>query len=652
MGNMQAADLFRSNVGGTIGTANSGQDYAITGQEIADGVVALAVDGVYATIASLGTAAFLASTAFATAAQGALADSALQDASAFATAAQGVLADSAVQPAALTPYALSADVYTQTETDAAIAALVDTAPGTLDTLNELAAALGDDPNFATTVSNQIGLKLDTSAYTAADVLAKLLTVDGASSGLDADLLDGQHGAYYLAWSNITGAPDFASLYAASSHSHAIGDITGLQTALDNAGQVPIDSPNFTGNPTAPTQAANDNSTKLATTGYVDTALGSLPGGGATNLSGLSDVTVTSPSEGDILRRNGTEFVNTTLQESDIPSLPTSKLTSGTLDDARVAESNVTQHESALTVAESQVTGLTAALAAKLDAAGYTAADVLAKLLTVDGSGTGLDADTVDGIQAAAIALLDSPNFSGTPTVPTPSSGDNSTKAASTAYVDAAVSALIDGAPGLLNTINEIAAAIGDDANFATTMTNALALKLDTSTYTAADILAKLLTVDGAGSGLDADLFDGLESAAFAMLASPALTGTPTAPTAAAATNTTQLATTAFVVTEIMSYLQGKVARTASFTFVANGKREPIDTATTGALTGTLPASPALGTEVSFIDLVDNFGTATFTVGRNGEKIEGLEEDMTVTTNGQFATIRFIGGTVGWKVRPI
>lgn len=75
-------------------------------------------------------------------------------------------------------------------TDTAIANLVDTAPSTLDTLNELAAALGDDPNFATTISTQIGLKLDAADYTAADVLAKLVTVDGTGSGLDADTLDG------------------------------------------------------------------------------------------------------------------------------------------------------------------------------------------------------------------------------------------------------------------------------------------------------------------------------------------------------------------------------------------------------------------------------------------------------------------------------
>jgi hypothetical protein len=47
-------------------------------------------------------------------------------------------------------------------------------------------------------------KLDTSAYTAADVLTKIKTVDGATSGLDADLLDAQEGTYYLARANHTG----------------------------------------------------------------------------------------------------------------------------------------------------------------------------------------------------------------------------------------------------------------------------------------------------------------------------------------------------------------------------------------------------------------------------------------------------------------
>ena len=53
-----------------------------------------------------------------------------------------------------------AGLATESYVDTKVASMVDSAPETLDTLNELAAALGDDPNFATTVANQIGNKVD------------------------------------------------------------------------------------------------------------------------------------------------------------------------------------------------------------------------------------------------------------------------------------------------------------------------------------------------------------------------------------------------------------------------------------------------------------------------------------------------------------
>lgn len=96
-------------------------------------------------------------------------------------------------------------------TDTAIANLVDSSPAALDTLNELAAALGDDPNFATTVSTQIGLKLDSASFTGANILANLVSVDGTGSGLDADLLDGQQGSYYLDYNNFTNTPSIPQL---------------------------------------------------------------------------------------------------------------------------------------------------------------------------------------------------------------------------------------------------------------------------------------------------------------------------------------------------------------------------------------------------------------------------------------------------------
>ncbi|HCU2287608.1 TPA: phage tail protein [Escherichia coli] len=106
------------------------------------------------------------------------------------------------------------------------------------------------------------------------------------------------------------------------------------------------------------------------------------------------------------------------------------------------------------------------------------------------------------------APKESPTFTGTPKAPTPAAGNNTTQVATTAFVQAALTALINGAPATLDTLKELAAAINNDPKFSTTINNALALK--------------------------------------APLSSPALTGTPTAPTAAQSVNNTQIATTAFV----------------------------------------------------------------------------------------------------------
>ncbi|HHN8223262.1 TPA: tail fiber protein [Escherichia coli] len=116
------------------------------------------------------------------------------------------------------------------------------------------------------------------------------------------------------------------------------------------------------------------------------------------------------------------------------------------------------------------------------------------------------------------APIESPSLTGTPTAPTAAQGTNSTQIANTAFVKAAITALINGAPGTLDTLKEIAAAINNDPNFSTTINNALALK--------------------------------------APLASPALTGIPTAPTAAQGTNNTQIANTAFVKAAITALING------------------------------------------------------------------------------------------------
>ena len=78
---------------------------------------------------------------------------------------------------------------------------------------------------------------------------------------------------------------------------------------------------------------------------------------------------------------------------------------------------------------------------------------------------------------ATKAPLASPTLTGTPAAPTAAAGTNTTQIATTAFVTGAISDLTDSAPGALDTLNELAAALGDDADFSTTVTNSIADKL-------------------------------------------------------------------------------------------------------------------------------------------------------------------------------
>ena len=74
------------------------------------------------------------------------------------------------------------------------------------------------------------------------------------------------------------------------------------------------------------------------------------------------------------------------------------------------------------------------------------------------------------------ATIASPDLTGVPTAPTATAGNNTTQIATTAFVSGAVSDLVASAPGALNTLNELAVALGNDANFSTSITNSIATK--------------------------------------------------------------------------------------------------------------------------------------------------------------------------------
>lgn len=137
---------------------------------------------------------------------------------------------------------------------------------------------------------------------------------------------------------------------------------------------------------------------------------------------------------------------------------------------------------------------------------------------------------------------------------------------------------------------------------------------------ATDILAKIKTVDGAGSGLDADLLDGLDSTYFAPNNSPSLTGTPTVPTAALGTNTAQIASTAFVLANAVSNPEPSGT---NYTYNTDG--------TVNVITETLPSGSQVSTlsyttegKVNTIVVTLNGTTKTYTYSYNAEgKVSGI-----------------------------
>lgn len=108
---------------------------------------------------------------------------------------------------------------------------------------------------------------------------------------------------------------------------------------------------------------------------------------------------------------------------------------------------------------------------------------------VEGALVGTTVPPEDPVQSLADQLvemvankapLDSPALTGTPTAPTAAAGTNTTQIATTAFVAAAVAALVDSAPETLNTLEELAAALGDDPNFSATVMELIGKKAPAS----------------------------------------------------------------------------------------------------------------------------------------------------------------------------
>lgn len=129
-------------------------------------------------------------------------------------------------------------------------------------------------------------------------------------------------------------------------------------------------------------------------------------------------------------------------------------------------------------------------------------DILAAIVTVDGTGSGLDADLLDGQEGSYYAPISSPSLIGTPTAPTADTATNTTQIATTAFVHTKVNELLGGAPDALNTLSELAAAINNDEDLGSTLTVAIAAKVEQTEFDARKIAS-----DANQSSLESRILD-------------------------------------------------------------------------------------------------------------------------------------------------
>jgi hypothetical protein len=304
-----------------------------------------------------------------------------------------------------------------------------------------------------------------------------------------------------------------------------GDVTLLLSDITAAGGAPIASPVFTGNPAAPTRLAGDSSGGIATTAFVQQAIAGNPAVSSFNAR-TGAVTLTTA---DIMGAGGAPLASPAL--TGVPTAPTASLgdtsnqiatdafVSNAIAGGAVTTWNGRRGAVVLTLSDVQSVGgapiASPTFTGTPAGTTATAGDATTRLATTAfvtnaisagtagvasfNTRTGAVTLTPADIASAGGAPLLSPAFTGTPTAPTPTAGDSSTRVATTAYVETAIGSL----PAGVSTFNG-----------------------RTGTVTLA--LSDVTSVGGAP------------------LAAPVFTGAPAAPTPPALDNSTRLATTAFV----------------------------------------------------------------------------------------------------------
>lgn len=235
-------------------------------------------------------------------------------------------------------YYQKSEVFTKAETQAEISAIVDAAPTTLNTLNELAAALGDDPNFATTISTQIGQKENSenkvttfTGNTASNTLFPTIkAVYDWATATFAALSHSHTAAQVTDFSTAVSANTDVTANTAARHTHSNQTVlnattasyttaeqtklSGIQTGAEvnvnadwnaTSGDAQILNKPTTMTPSAHTHAISD------VTGLQTALDGKSSTSHTHTLDNLSDVVITSPTTGQVIKYDGTNWINDT-----------------------------------------------------------------------------------------------------------------------------------------------------------------------------------------------------------------------------------------------------------------------------------------------------------------------------------------------------
>ena len=451
--------------------------------------------------------------------------------------------------------------------------------------------LAINPHFAGVVTaptpwnfNDNGDNVATTAFVQGAIL------NAASNGCIVGSFNGRGGCVVLSADDITAALTVPGVYAmantppsgdtskriattmfvddamAGLKTELESDLTNIANTLDQK-YAPLDSPQLTGIPTAPTAAQTINSGQIATTAFVHAAVTASTTGVSSFNTRTGAVTLTTA---DVTGAGGAP-------------LAAPAFTGNATSPTPAPGDNTTRIATCAFVQ--------AAIAAV--AAGVTSFNTRTGAVTLQ---------TAD-VTAVGGALLASPAFSGTPTAPTALPSVNNTQIATTAYVTAAITALpapvssFNGRTGAVTFQSSDISAAGGALLASPIFTGAPTAptasagtsnqQLATTAFVAAAVAAGVSGVASFNGRTGAvTLTSGdITGAGGALLAGPTFTGVPSAPTAAPGTNTTQLATTAYVTAAIAA--SGGVAsfngRTGAVTFQASD---------VSAVGGALLASPA------------------------------------------------------------